>query len=150
MSRWIALALALVLMSGCGTYRITYRFPSRQPVAEELSLHRKHSHGIGLIGGGGYFFAFHQMFPALVDYSGEQSVPKLCPHGVYEVKHYHDFGQNTVAALISWLILVNAWHQSHVEWRCVKEPSREPAPAAAPTTEAPGDVSRTSRGDNVQ
>jgi hypothetical protein len=139
MMRCAAILLALAVGMGCGTYRITYRFPSKQVTSEEFPLRKKHSHGIGLIGGGGYFFFIHQMFPALIDYSGERSVPKHCPHGVYEVQHYHDFGQNTVAALISWLVLVNVWHQSNVDWLCVKEPPSEavPAPSGAATEGAP-------------
>ena len=35
--------------------------------------------------------------------------------------------------VISWLVLVNAWHQSNVEWRCVKEPP----PVASAGTDAP-------------
>lgn len=140
MKRATALALLVVLASGCGTYRITYRFPSQEKDAEKLAVHEKHSHGIGLVGGGGYFFAVHQMFPALIDYSGEKSVAEYCPNGVYEITHYHEFAQNALAALISWLIVVNVWHQSNVEWRCVKEPA---APAAV---EAPVDPSDATTG----
>lgn len=138
MKRCLALVLALVFLTGCGTYRITYRLPSKEAQAEKYPLRKKHSHGIGLVGGGGYFFALHQMFPALIDYTGERSVPGHCPNGVYEVSHYHDFGQNTVAALISWLVLVNVWHQSNVEWSCLKDPSPATDAPIPPTPESSG------------
>jgi len=60
------------------------------------------------------------MFPALIDYTGEQSVSWHCPTGLYEVSHHHRFWHNATAALISWLVIVNVYQPSQVEWRCVK------------------------------
>jgi hypothetical protein len=144
--------LALVLVSllvGCGTYRITYRFPSNEAVAEKHPLRKKHSHGIGLIGGGAYFFFLHQMFPALIDYTGVRSVPRHCEHGVYQVQHYSDFGQNTLAALISWLVLINAWHPSNVDWLCVEEPAQDVLQSGAPVVEEPGSTGDTAPEDSA-
>jgi hypothetical protein len=101
----------LATLSACGPYRIRYKNADHVP--ERTSEVRTHAHGLGLIGGGGYFFFVHQMFPALVDYTGPVKVPSRFA----EVSHYHTFGQNAGAAFLSWLVLVNAYHESMVEIR---------------------------------
>ena len=133
MRRSIAWLMVTALLTGCGTYRITYRLPSRQVMAETTPIKRSHAHGIGLIGGGGWFFIVSQIFPAWIDYTGPVSIPENCPAGVYEVSHHHGFGWNALAAFISWVIVVNAYHRSEVNLLCVK-----PQPSTAPETpEAP-------------
>ncbi len=115
-----ALCLFCALMvTACGPYRITYRMPSLEGKPTEKKT-EMHAHGIGPVGGGGYFFALSQMLPALVDYTGEVDARKVCPDGFVEVSHYHAFWQNFVAALISWGGLLNWWHPSYVDWQCVR------------------------------
>ena len=53
------------------------------------------------------------MFPALMDYTGPRDVDS----NFAEVQHYHTFGRNASAAFLSWLVLVNAHHESTVEIR---------------------------------
>lgn len=129
MSRVALALLVAALLSACGTYRIAYRFPSKETQVKPLSIKKDHAHGIGL-GFGGFFFMMHQMFPALVDYTGDQSVGAICPDGVYEVSHEHLFWHNAVAAYISYVVGINAYHLSVVEWRCVAAAPSPPAPAA--------------------
>jgi hypothetical protein len=141
MNRAVAALIAAVLLTGCGPYRITYRFPSKQELAESKVVTSHHAHGIGL-GGGGYFWMGHQMFPALIDYTGEKEIAEICPDGVYEVSHHTKFWHNAAAAMITWLILINVYHPSTVEWTCAKAPPPPappqidalptPAPAPAP------------------
>ena len=102
-----------LLASGCGPYQIRYQMPSRQ--ASEFVTTKAHAHGVGLIGGGAWFFFLHQMFPALVDYTGPEDVEKLAPKGFAEISHYHTFGQNAGAAFLSWLAFLNVYHESTVE-----------------------------------
>jgi len=128
MKRTLGVWLIAALLMGCGTYQITYRFPSKEALAVPDVIHKHHAHGIG-IGGGGYFFMVHQMFPALVDYTGEQKVASICPNGVYQVTHYTRFWHNAAAAFISWLVILNAYHPSEVEWTCARAPAPPPAPA---------------------
>jgi hypothetical protein len=52
----------------------------------------------------------------------------VCSDGVYEVSPEHRFRHNAVAAYISHLVGINAYHLSAVEWPCV---------AAAPVSRAP-------------
>lgn len=135
MSQTIAALLMAALLTGCGTYRITYRFPTKQPMADTRVIRKHHAHGIG-IGGGGYFFAIHQMLPALIDYTGEQHVADICPNGVYEVSHHTKFWHNAAAAFTSWLVVLNVYHPSEVIWTCVKAapptaPESIPGPSAA-------------------
>lgn len=124
-----------VAAAGCGPYRIRYQMPSERPSNEKLSV--PHAHGLGLIGGGGWFFIVHQLFPALLDYTGPVDLRKECPGGFQEVSHYHTFGQNAGAAFISWLVLVNAYHESTVE--IVKAGVKEPPsrPVAKPKASRP-------------
>jgi hypothetical protein len=121
--------------AGCGPYRIRYQMPSARPSEEKLSV--PHAHGLGLLGGGGWFFIVHQLFPALIDYTGPVDLRKQAPGGFREVSHYHTFGQNAGAAFISWLIFVNAYHESTVE--IVKAGPNEPRqrPVAKPKTTRP-------------
>jgi hypothetical protein len=133
-----SLLLGLVLAAaatGCGPYRIRYQMPSARPSEEKLSI--PHAHGLGPIGGGGWFFIVHQLFPALLDYTGPVDLRKQAPGGFREVSHYHTFGQNAGAAFISWLVLVNAYHESTVE--IVKAGAKEPLPrpVAKPKTKRP-------------
>ncbi len=61
------------------------------------------------------------MSPALIDYTGEVQTSSVCPDGFSQVSHYHTFGQNAGAAFISWLIVFNVYHQSNVDWTCLKK-----------------------------
>lgn len=121
MSRLPAALVALFLLAGCGPHRITYRMPSAQGKPTYTTT-KTHAHGIGplLIGGGGYFFLVNEISPALIDYTGKVKTTDVCPHGFAEVSHYHTFGQNAGAAFISWLAVVNAYHQSNVDWKCLE------------------------------
>ncbi len=119
MKRVIVCLLCALTLSACGPYRITYRMPSLRGRETETKTDL-HSHGIGLIGGGGFFFAGSQMFPALADYTGEVDTRTICPDGFVEVSHYHTFWQQTVAAVISWAGVLNWWHASYIEWQCIK------------------------------
>ena len=107
----VLFASLLTFTSGCGTYRL--RFQQSKIVPEKPYETRKHAHGMGLVGGGGFFFAIHQMFPALVDYTGPQQVTTRFS----EVSHYQGFGQNAAAAFFSWLTLVNFYHMATIEIR---------------------------------
>jgi len=51
-----------------------------------------------------------------VDYTGAVNVTEKCPEGFTEITHYHTFGENAGAAFLSWLVLVNAYHESTVEF----------------------------------
>jgi hypothetical protein len=146
MKRIVALLAGIALLAGCGTYRITYRMPSKEAQAESGTIEKGHSHGFGLIGGGGYFFAIHQMFPALIDYTGERQIAEVCPNGAYEIEHHTEFWHNAGAALISWLVIVNVYHPSEVHFRCLRAPEPalalpasqvSPATETAPATEVP-------------
>ena len=125
MIRIIAALLSIALMLGCGPYRIRYEYPSRvSPPDRTFEVVKVHAHGIGplLIGGGGYFFLLQSMSPALIDYTGEVDLRTICPKGydsISEVQHYHNFGQNALAALISWIGIVNWYHRSNVIYECV-------------------------------
>ena len=110
----ILAALVPLLSVGCGPYQMRYTMPSKQDSGFKTT--ETHAHGIGLIGGGVYFFLFNQMFPALVDYTGAVNVTEKCPEGFTEITHYHTFGENAGAAFLSWLVLVNAYHESTVEF----------------------------------
>jgi hypothetical protein len=103
----------LAYLAGCGPYRIKYVMPSNEPSGQ--TTQKGNAHGIGL-GGGGFFFAGHQMLPALVNYSGPHDVDKICPDGFTEISHHQPFGYNALAAFITWLIFVNAYHKSTVEF----------------------------------
>ena len=54
--------LLIASASGCGPYRIRYTMPSKQ--RSEMAVTKTHAHGVGPIGGGGFFFVLHQMFPS--------------------------------------------------------------------------------------
>lgn len=108
----VLVAALCFLWSGCGPYKIRYVQPSK--VKSGLTTTQTHVHGLGLLGGGGYFFAVHQMFPALVDYTGPVDVKKVCPNDFAEISHAHSFGQNAGAAFLSWLVFVNVYHESNV------------------------------------
>ena len=118
MTRAMLTLFCALTVTACGPYRITYRMPSLQ-AQETYTKTEMHAHGMGLIGGGGYFFALSQMLPALVDYTGEVDARTVCPRGFVQVSHYHSFWQNAVAALISWGGVLNWWHPSYVEWQCI-------------------------------
>lgn len=63
------------------------------------------------------------MSPALIDYTGEVDLRTVCPTGydaISEIQHYHNFGQNALAALISWVGIVNWYHRSNVVHECVR------------------------------
>ena len=104
--------LCAAAVPGCGPYRLRYTNPSVPPTSHVST--QEHSHGPGLIGGGLYFFAVHQIFPALFDLSGPVDLARLAPEGFSEVSHYHEFAQHTAAALTSWLVLINPVHPSRV------------------------------------
>ena len=126
MIRVVALFLCIGLISGCGPYRIKYLQPhNAEPPAQTFQVVTGHAHGIGplVIGGGAYFFLLQSMSPALIDYTGEIDTRKICPVGydaISEVQHYHNFGQSSLAALISWVGIVNWYHRSNVIYQCVR------------------------------
>jgi hypothetical protein len=107
-------ALIPVLVSGCGPYQVTYKMPSKMPSGKKFT--ETHAHGLGPIGGGAYFFFLNPMFPALVDYTGAIDVKEKCPEGFSEITHYHTFGENAGAAFLSWLVFLNVYHESTVEF----------------------------------
>lgn len=107
----LVMCCCLVTASGCGPYRV--RFQRTTYVPKDPYATKKHAHGMGLVGGGAYFFILHQLFPALVDYTG----PVEVDGGFSEVSHYHSFGQNATAAFFSWLTLLNLYHESTIEMR---------------------------------
>lgn len=113
-TKWIVTLCLCALSCGCGPYRI--RYTMGEPGPTEVVKTQTHAHGLGLIGGGAYFFLLNQMFPALVDYTGPVDVDRACPD-FREVTHYHTFGDNAGAAFLSWLCLVNVYHPSIVEFR---------------------------------
>lgn len=118
MKRLISIFIAVLVLasaSGCGPYRIRYTMPSKQ--RSGMVVTKTHAHGLGPGGGGAYFFALNQMLPCPVDYTGPMDIQDVCPNGFSEISHYHTFGQNAGAAFLSWLVLVNAFHQSTVEYQ---------------------------------
>lgn len=131
-TRAAILALASIAGAGCGPHLVTYRLPSH--AAEPTTMKTEmHSHGIGpfLIGGGGYFLIISEISPALVDWTGPVDTTAVCPDGFAEVSHRHELWQSVVAALISWGGIVNWWHPSYVEWKCLDPP---PSPPTSVTT----------------
>lgn len=135
----LALAVTLLGLGGCGPYRIKYQLPSRMALHQRThTVSRLHSHGMG-IGGGGYFFVVQNLFPALVDYTGEVNTRAVCPYGFTEVEHYHAFWQSTVAAVISWFGALNFWHPSWEVWTCVTP--EWPPPGASPPPPPPTEPS---------
>lgn len=117
----LALA-ACVLIAGCGTHRITYVRSSIEAKTVQTQQ-RSHAHGLGplIVGGGGLFGIINEMSPALVDWTGPTNVAEICPDGFSKVSHHHNFGQSVLAGFISWIIVVNAYHQSEVEFTCLHE-----------------------------
>jgi hypothetical protein len=113
-------AIAFVL-TGCGTYRIVYVNPDIKPSFEKTSI--TYAHGWGIAGGGGYFFAVHRIIPCFVDYTGPVDLRKYAPNGFQQIDQHQTFGQNALAAFISWLILVNPYHPSTVEIARVPSPA---------------------------
>lgn len=120
------IAAVAVLVAGCGPHRVTFQMRSKlsEPTYTTTTTH---AHGIGplLIGGGGYFGILNEMSPALIDYTGAVNTIEVCPDGFAEVSHYHTFGQSAGAGFLSWLVLVNAYHQSNVDWKCLKHASAQ-------------------------
>ena len=108
------MVLLCLMVCACGTYEIRYTMPSKTPSGVRSTT--KHGHGIGL-GGGLFFFAIHDMFPALIDYTGPIEVQRACPHGFCEISQSHDFGEHTRAAFISWPLVVNWHHSSTIRFR---------------------------------
>lgn len=112
------LALLLLLISatfstGCGTYKTTYVMRREEPRIAK-PIHRVYAHGIGVAGGGGYFFAAHRIFPAWVSWTRPIRLDRDTPEGFYKVEQFHSFSQNTGSAFLSWLIFVNWYHPTHV------------------------------------
>lgn len=110
----IVVLSAVALSSGCGTYQTIYRMRSAEPRPGPTD-DRRYAHGFGLIGGGGFFFAFHRMFPAWVTWSEPINLSRDYPEGIYQIEQYQSFGQHTSAAFLSWLILFNAYHPSTIK-----------------------------------
>jgi hypothetical protein len=110
------------LLIACGPHRVAYVNPSLEG-KQTMRRTEQHAHGVGplLIGGGGYFGLVNEISPALIDYTGEVSVSSMCPKGFARVSHYHTFGQSAGAGFLSWLVMVNAYHPSTVDWDCVVE-----------------------------
>jgi hypothetical protein len=119
--RAICCILVVVMLVGCGPHRVKYTLPSADGDATYETT-RNHAHGIGplIIGGGGFFFFLNEMSPALIDYTGVVQTRSVCPDGFTQVEHFHRFDQSALAALLSWLLIVNAYHQSDVRWTCVR------------------------------
>lgn len=111
----LALGIFAALASGCGTYRTTFIRSQAKADREAEIVKTNYSHGFGIAGGGGFFFAIHRMLPCFVDWTGPVDLSQKCPGGFYKVEHYHTFGQNTVAAFVSWLIILNPYHSATVE-----------------------------------
>lgn len=117
-----ALLLVLVLASpGCGPHHIEYVRPSLE-AHEVYRVNETHSHGFGplLVGGGGFFFLMQEISPALVNYTGAVSADEMCPDGFASVSHHSNFGQNALAAVLSWLVIFNVYQPSTVEWTCLR------------------------------
>jgi hypothetical protein len=133
MRRLLALVVCFGLLFGCGPYQIRYVQPSKATNnGTSFGVTKMHGHGIGplLLGGGGFFFIVQSMSPALVDYTGEVDLTTICPAGYddfSEVTHYFQFGHNALAALISWLAIVNWYQASHAVHTCERAPSTEPS-----------------------
>lgn len=121
MRRLLAVLGVLSIVAACGPHRITY-IRSSMVTKNVYTQQRTHAHGIGplLAGGGGYFGVINEMSPALIDYTGPVNVTEVCPDGFYKVSHHHNFEQSVMAGFISWLIIVNAHHQSEVEFTCLR------------------------------
>jgi len=121
MRRIVAALGVFLIVAACGPHHITY---IRSSVASRnvYTQERTHAHGIGplIAGGGGYFGVINEMSPALIDYTGPVNVTEACPDGFYKVSHHHNFGQSVMAGVISWLIIVNAYHESKVEFTCLR------------------------------
>ena len=118
--RAILALLPLSALVGCGgPYKITYTMPSKE-APDPVIVTEEHRHGIGplIVGGGGFFTLFQAISPALVDYTGSVETSKHCPNGFSQVEHHHTSDQNSDAALLSWLLIVNWRHASTVEWTC--------------------------------
>ena len=119
----LLLIAGLALSLGCGPHRITFVNPS---LAEQATTRqeRVHAHGIGplLVGGGGFFAIVNEMSPALIDYNGSVNAAAVCPNGFASVSHAHGVGHGILSAVISWIILVNASHNSRVTWECLPKP----------------------------
>jgi len=108
------------LLTGCGTYQIVYINPDVPPSFERSSI--TYAHGWGIAGGGGFFFAVHRIIPCFVDYTGPVDLRGYAPNGFQQIDQHQTFGQNALAAFISWLILVNPYHPSTVEIARVPSP----------------------------
>lgn len=109
------LSIFVALALGCGTYRTTYIVSRAAPESQAEVEKINYSHGFGLVGGGGFFFGLHRIFPCFVDWTGPVDVSENWPQGLYKVEQYHTFGQNAAAAFVSWLILLNPYHTATVE-----------------------------------
>ena len=122
MSRIVAALAACLVVTGCGPHRITF-IRSSLAGKDAYSVRRTHAHGIGplIVGGGGFFGIVDEMSPALVDYTGPVNTADVCPHGFYKVSHHHAFWQSLLAGLISWGAVVNAYHQSYVNFSCLRQ-----------------------------
>lgn len=89
-----------------------------------------HAHVAGL-GGGGFFFMVNPMFPALIDHTGPVDVRLYCPNGFREASHYHTGAQQFLAALFSWVLVFNVWHESTIEFQPAALRQCQTASAAA-------------------
>ena len=123
--RLVALVVILALVGCNGSYRITYRMPSNAEKPRDTT-ETKYAHGVGplIVGGGLFFMIFDSMSPALVDWTGGARTETICPEGFSEISHYHTRPQGFYAGLISFFALVNWYHLSTVDWKCVGSAAR--------------------------
>lgn len=134
MKKTILMFCICFLIIGCGPHRITFVRSSleQQTNVNTFSREQQHSHGIGplIIGGGiGAFWLMNEISPALFHYTGDAYTTDFCPDGFVSVTHNQTYGQNTIAALISWVVAVNAYQTSKVHYTCISKPAvvNEPA-----------------------
>jgi hypothetical protein len=133
MRRFVAALCACLIFAACGPHRITY-IRSSMAGRDVYEQDRTHANGIGpfLAGGGGYFGVIDEMSPALIDYTGPMNVAQICPDGFYKVSHHHSFGESVMAGCISWVIILNAYHESKVEFTCLRSSTVQNAPSQRP------------------
>jgi len=60
------------------------------------------------------------VIPCFFNWIGPVRLDKLCPNGFHEIAQYHNFGQNTSAAFITWLIILNPYYESTVDIKLAK------------------------------
>ena len=115
--RALTIFVFIILLVGCGPYRVTYVKSRNEPIrTPTVTVERSHAHGLGplILGGGLIYFLIHPISPPLFDYSGEVYIAQVCPpdYEIVETTHESTFGQNSLAAAISWFVIVDAYSPS--------------------------------------